>query len=195
MRATRVEVSNDAIRSLLRKHACGDLDAFPALVEMVGRPLRDMVVTFLGESGLPRDLACDVCQEVYADLFLKLEKKHLNISFGWLLSVGKHKTVDMWRKERTKSILRYLEGEDRENLQDHRIEEEEDRELHECKLAKLLETLASMPHTDSEILRRYYLKRQSTEQIAVEMNLTSSTVTKRRYRARLKLAARYHDLG
>ncbi|HEX7556008.1 MAG TPA: sigma-70 family RNA polymerase sigma factor [Leptolinea sp.] len=163
----------------------GNMDAFTQLVETYQRPVFNLCYRMLGDAQEAEDAA----QETFWRAYQGMKKYDPSRSFPtWLLSIAAHYCIDQQRKRKLPMVdIDILPEEDAPdpspNPEKVISKQMENRVLH-----RLLDKLQSQDRA-AVILRYWY--EMSEEEIASTLQLSTSAVKSRLFRARRQLAEAY----
>jgi RNA polymerase sigma-70 factor (ECF subfamily) len=163
----------------------GNMDAFTQLVETYQRPVFNLCYRMLGDAQEAEDAA----QETFWRAYQGMKKYDPSRSFAtWLLSIAAHYCIDQQRKRKLPMVdIDLLPEEDAPDPSPN-PEKVISRQMENKALHKLLDQL--QPQDRAAIILRYWYE-MSEEEIASTLQLSTSAVKSRLFRARRQLADVY----
>lgn len=163
----------------------GNMDAFTQLVETYQRPVFNLCYRMLGDSQEAEDAA----QETFWRAYQGMKKYDPSRSFAtWLLSIAAHYCIDQQRKRKLPMVdIDILPEEDAPDPSPN-PEKIISKQMENKVLHKLLDQL--QPQDRAAIILRYWYE-MSEEEIASTLQLSTSAVKSRLFRARRQLADVY----
>jgi len=165
----------------------GNMDAFSQLVETYQRPVFNLCYRMLGD-GMEAE---DAAQETFWRAYQGMKKYDPSRSFvTWLLSIAAHYCIDQQRKRKLPMVdIDILPDEDMpdpsENPEKVISKQMENRALH-----RLLDQL--QPQDRAAVILRYWYE-MSEQEISNTLQLSTSAVKSRLFRARKQLADVYQS--
>ena len=165
----------------------GNMDAFSQLVETYQRPVFNLCYRMLGD-GMEAE---DAAQETFWRAYQGMKKYDPSRSFvTWLLSIAAHYCIDQQRKRKLPMLdIDILPEEDMPdpspNPEKVISKQMEDRVLHQ-----LLDQL--QPQDRAAVILRYWYE-MSEQEISNTLQLSTSAVKSRLFRARKQLADVYQS--
>lgn len=168
----------------------GDKDAFAKLVEKYQRPVFSVCYRMLGTATAAEDAA----QEAFIRAYLALDRYDPNRSFAtWLLSIASNYSIDQLRKKKV-TILSM----DNENYSwlapPDPGPSPEKAALEKEKQALVQEILSDLPETDRAAIILQFWHDYSYDEIAESLNLSTSAVKSRLFRARRIMAEKWQEM-
>lgn len=165
----------------------GNMDAFSQLVETYQRPVFNLCYRMLGDAQEAEDAA----QETFWRAYQGMKKYDPSRSFAtWLLSIAAHYCIDQQRKRKLPMVdIDILPEEDAPDPSPN-PEKVISKQMENKVLHKLLDKL--QPQDRAAIVLRYWYE-MSEEEIANTLQLTTSAVKSRLFRARRQLADDYQS--
>lgn len=189
-------MADQADQELMRRIQRGDRGAITYLVERYQRPLFNFAYRFLGDA----DMAADICQHVFIQLFTHINELRADESLRpWLFRVARHRCLDEIRRQRTTPFSQ-LGGIDDElptplaQLADNAplpadIAERED-------LQQILQTaIASLPVKYREVVTLRYVADLSFAEIGEVLGIPEATAKTHFHRAKPLLRAYLRSRG
>ncbi|MCJ7511516.1 MAG: sigma-70 family RNA polymerase sigma factor [Anaerolineales bacterium] len=164
----------------------GDEQAFARLVEVFQVPVYNLCFRMLGEAGEAEDAA----QEAFLKAYRGLHRYDPERRFGsWCLSVTAHECIDRLRRRRMAALdLDAIEGEAALTDVAPGPESVVMRREQAARVAQLLDRLSPL---DRAIITLKYWYDMPLEEIAADLDLTTSAVKSRLHRSRRELAQLY----
>ncbi len=168
----------------------GDKDAFAKLVEKYQRPVFSVCYRMLGTATAAEDAA----QEAFIRAYMALDRYDPNRSFAtWLLSIASNYSIDQLRKKKV-TILSM----DNENYSwlapPDPGPSPEKAALEKEKQALVQEILSDLPETDRAAIILQFWHDYSYDEIAESLNLSTSAVKSRLFRARRLMAEKWQEM-
>ncbi len=165
----------------------GNMDAFSQLVETYQRPVFNLCYRMLGDAQEAEDAA----QETFWRAYQGMKKYDPSRSFAtWLLSIAAHYCIDQQRKRKLPMVdIDILPEEDAPDPSPN-PERVISKQMENKVLHKLLDKL--QPQDRAAIVLRYWYE-MSEEEIANTLQLSTSAVKSRLFRARRQLADAYQS--
>ncbi len=163
----------------------GNMDAFTQLVETYQRPVFNLCYRMLGDAQEAEDAA----QETFWRAYQGMKKYDPSRSFAtWLLSIAAHYCIDQQRKRKLPMVdIDILPEEDAPDPSPN-PERVISKNMENKALHQLLDNL--QPLDRAAIVLRYWYE-MSEEEIAQNLQLSTSAVKSRLFRARRQLAVDY----
>ncbi|MEI8132275.1 MAG: sigma-70 family RNA polymerase sigma factor [Leptolinea sp.] len=166
----------------------GNMDAFSQLVETYQRPVFNLCYRMLGDAMEAEDAA----QETFWRAYQGMKKYDPSRSFvTWLLSIAAHYCIDQQRKRKIPMVDIDILPE--ENMPDPSPNPEKviSKQLENRALHRLLDQL--QPQDRAAVILRYWYE-MSEQEISNTLQLSTSAVKSRLFRARKQLADAYQSL-
>ncbi len=165
----------------------GNMDAFTQLVETYQRPVFNLCYRMLGDALEAEDAA----QETFWRAYQGMKKYDPSRSFAtWLLSIAAHYCIDQQRKRKLPMVdIDILPEEDAPDPSPN-PERVISKQMENKALHRLLDNLQPMDR--AAIVLRYWYE-MSEEEIAQTLQLSTSAVKSRLFRARRQLAVDYQE--
>jgi RNA polymerase sigma-70 factor, ECF subfamily len=177
--------------STIKQIQAGHQEAFDLLIRRYQRPLLGFIYHYLAEY----DLACDITQNVFLQLYLSLPTLHANGSLkGWLYRVARNRCLDELRRKRVTpfSHLEVAEGDEDlsplANLQDPAPLPEEMAEQQELR-SLLHQAIDGLPSKYRAVVLSRYTGQLSIAETALALHMPEGTVKTYFQRARPLLHA------
>jgi RNA polymerase sigma-70 factor, ECF subfamily len=176
---------NTAENTWLEEALQGNMDAFSQLVETYQRPVFNLCYRMLGDAQEAEDAA----QETFWRAYQGMKKYDPSRSFAtWLLSIAAHYCIDQQRKRKLPMVDIDILPEDDAPDPSPNPERVISKQMENKALHKLLDKLQSQDR--AAIILRYWYE-MSEEEIASTLQLSTSAVKSRLFRARRQLADEY----
>jgi RNA polymerase sigma-70 factor (ECF subfamily) len=168
----------------------GDKDAFAKLVEKYQKPVYSVCYRMLGTPTAAEDAA----QETFIRAYQALDRYDPKRSFAtWLLSIASNYSIDQLRK--MKVTILSMDNEKHAWLAPPAKEPSPERAaLEKEKQAQIQSLLADLPEIDRAAVILQYWHNSSYEEIAETLNLSSSAVKSRLFRARRLMAEKWQEM-
>jgi RNA polymerase sigma-70 factor (ECF subfamily) len=168
----------------------GDKDAFAKLVEKYQKPVYSVCYRMLGTPTAAEDAA----QETFIRAYQALDRYDPTRSFAtWLLSIASNYSIDQLRK--MKVTILSMDNEKHAWLAPPAKEPSPERAaLEKEKQAQIQSLLADLPEIDRAAVILQYWHNSSYEEIAETLNLSSSAVKSRLFRARRLMAEKWQEM-
>lgn len=168
----------------------GDKDAFAKLVEKYQKPVYSVCYRMLGTPTAAEDAA----QETFIRAYQTLDRYDPTRSFAtWLLSIASNYSIDQLRK--MKVTILSMDNEKHAWLAPPAKEPSPERAaLEKEKQAQIQSLLADLPEIDRAAVILQYWHNSSYEEIAETLNLSSSAVKSRLFRARRSMAEKWQEM-
>lgn len=160
-------------REEIRQAAAGDEEAFCSLVRRHQAYVRAYIATRVRNDVVVDDVA----QEVFVRAFRTLSSYREEAPFiAWLIGIARHRMLDHFRAEsRNRATMEdFTSALAMRHEEDLRAEQEP--ETTEAKLQALQECVDGLPEESASLIRRHYLGRNKTEDIAVSVGRKASGV-------------------
>ncbi len=168
----------------------GDKEAFAKLVEKYQRPVFSVCYRMLGTPTAAEDAA----QEAFIRAYQALDRYDENRSFAtWLLSIASNYGIDRLRKKKV-TILSMDSEEHGWLAPPDPGPSPEKAVLDKEKQALVQSILAELPETERAAVILQYWHEYSYEEIAETLNLSSSAVKSRLFRARRLMAEKWQEM-
>ena len=168
----------------------GDKEAFSNLVEKYQRPVFNVCYRMLGTPTAAEDAA----QEAFIRAYQALDRYDPKRSFAtWLLSIASNYCIDLLRKKKVNILSMdsdkhaWLTPPDPRPCPEKAVSDKE-------KSALVQSILAELPETDRAAVILQYWHDYSHAEIAETLDLSSSAVKSRLFRARKLLAGKLQEL-
>lgn len=168
----------------------GDKEAFSHLVEKYNRPVYSVCYRMLGTPTAAEDAA----QEAFIRAYKALDRYDPNRSFAtWLLSIASNYSIDQLRKR--KVTILSMDSEKHAWLAPPDPGPSPEKVALEKEKQALVQTiLAELSETDRAAVVLQYWHDYSYEEIAEALDLSTSAVKSRLFRARRLLAEKWQDM-
>ncbi|MCK4800791.1 MAG: sigma-70 family RNA polymerase sigma factor [Anaerolineales bacterium] len=168
----------------------GDKDAFAKLVEKYQKPVYSVCYRMLGTPTAAEDAA----QETFIRAYQALDRYDPTRSFAtWLLSIASNYSIDQLRK--MKVTILSMDNEKHAWLAPPANEPSPEKAaLEKEKQAQIQSLLADLPEIDRAAVILQYWHNSSYEEIAETLNLSSSAVKSRLFRARRLMAEKWQQM-
>jgi RNA polymerase sigma-70 factor (ECF subfamily) len=168
----------------------GDKDAFAKLVEKYQKPVYSVCYRMLGTPTAAEDAA----QEAFIRAYQALDRYDPKRSFAtWLLSIASNYSIDQLRK--MKVTILSMDNEKHAWLAPPAKEPSPERAaLEKEKQAQIQSLLADLSEIDRAAVILQYWHNSSYEEIAETLNLSSSAVKSRLFRARRLMAEKWQEI-
>jgi len=165
----------------------GDMEAFTQLVEAYQRPVFILCYRMLGDAQEAEDAA----QETFWRAYQGMKKYDPSRSFAtWLLSIAAHYCIDQQRKRKLPMVdIDILPEEDAPDPSPN-PEKVISKQMENKVLHRLLDQL--QPQDRAAVILRYWYE-MSEDEIASTLQLSTSAVKSRLFRARRQLAEEYES--
>jgi RNA polymerase sigma-70 factor (ECF subfamily) len=162
---------------LIDKIMEGDTKSFEKIVDKYEMTIMRYIYTMVKNVAT----AEDICQEVFIQVYNKLETYNKNYKFSnWLIQIAKNKTIDYIRKENRTKVFNIDEA---YNISSKDISPEDSVEFNETKeyLKKYIERLEE---TEKQIIILRYSTKKTFKDIGTILDIPESTVKKKFYKIR-----------
>lgn len=168
----------------------GDKAAFSELVEKYQKPVFSVCYRMLGTPTAAEDAA----QEAFIRAYQALDRYDPNRSFAtWILSIASHYSIDQLRKK--KVTILSMDSEKHAWLAPPDPGPSPEKvALNKEKNALVQAILADLPDTDRAAVILQYWHDYSYEEIAETLDLSSSAVKSRLFRARKLMAEKWQEM-
>lgn len=181
--ATFVGGSKPEVSELMARHAQGDSEAFPQILEPFKSDLWGFLYNHIGERQDAEDLFQEICLKIYRNLSRLKDPTKLR---SWIFSIALNTVRSFFRKRQLvavdESVLVALEGAGGHS------EQPEKALLADEKMNHLRKALAQLPERDRKVLLLEVMGELPQKDIAEQLDLNLNTVKTILRRARIKLA-------
>jgi RNA polymerase sigma-70 factor (ECF subfamily) len=180
----------DTESQLIAKARAGDKEAFSDLVEKYQRPVFSVCYRMLGTPTAAEDAA----QEAFIRAYQALDRYDPERSFAtWILSIASNYSIDQLRKNKV-TILSMDSEKHAWLAPPDPGPSPEKAALDKEKKALVQSILAELNETDRAAVVLQYWHEYSYEEIAETLNLSSSAVKSRLFRARKIMAEKWQEM-
>ncbi|SHH53917.1 RNA polymerase sigma factor [Clostridium grantii] len=162
---------------LIDKILEGDTTSFEKIVDKYEMGIMRYIYTMVKNVAT----AEDICQEVFIQVYNKLDTYNKNYKFSnWLIQIAKNKTIDYIRKENRTKVFNIDEA---YNVSSKEISPEDSAEFNETKeyLKKYIEGLEEI---EKQIIILRYSTKKTFKDIGTILDISESTVKKKFYKTR-----------
>jgi len=174
--------------NLVQRCLDGDREAFSLLIEEYKGYVFAIILRFIQDQEMVRDIA----QEVFLQVYQSLNSYQPQNFKGWIGKITVNKTIDYKRKCKTFE----LKLEEASLYQEHeKIGEPERLWLEKEKENQVQEVLQQLPLLYREMIYKHYYQGKSYQEIASEEGISKKTVESRLYRARNIFRQKWRDLN
>src|SRR6266699_3188904 len=171
---------------LVRRTLAGDQDAFAMLVKRYNTPLFNFIRHCLGDY----DLACDIAQQVFLQLYLSMPTLRTGEPLkAWLFQVARNRCLDELRRKRAIHFSELEASNDEDDLSplaimpDTRPLPEEIAERHDLQRA-LRQAIEALPPKFRSVVLLRYTGQLSFSEIGKTLNMPEATAKTYVQRAR-----------
>jgi RNA polymerase sigma-70 factor (ECF subfamily) len=162
---------------LIDKILEGDTKSFEKIVDKYEMTIIRYIYTMVKNMAT----AEDICQEVFIQVYNKLDTYNKNYKFSnWLIQIAKNKTIDYIRKENRTKVFNIDEA---YNVSSNDISPEDNAEFNETKecFKKYIEGLEEI---EKQIIILRYSTKKTFKDIGTILDISESTVKKKFYKTR-----------
>ena len=180
----------DTEQQWIAEAKAGDKDAFAKLVEKYKKPVYSVCYRMLGTPTAAEDAA----QEAFIRAYMAIDRYDPSRSFAtWVLSIASNYSIDQLRKK--KVIILSMDNEKHAWLAPPDPgPSPEKAALEKEKLGQIQSLLTSLNEVDRAAVILQYWHDYSYEQIAETLDLSSSAVKSRLFRARQLMAEKWQGM-
>jgi len=180
----------DTEQQWIAEAKAGDKDAFAKLVEKYKKPVYSVCYRMLGTPTAAEDAA----QEAFIRAYMAIDRYDTSRSFAtWVLSIASNYSIDQLRKK--KVIILSMDNEKHAWLAPPDPgPSPEKAALEKEKLGQIQSLLTSLNEVDRAAVILQYWHDYSYEQIAETLDLSSSAVKSRLFRARQLMAEKWQGM-
>ena len=180
----------DTEQQWIAEAKAGDKDAFAKLVEKYKKPVYSVCYRMLGTPTAAEDAA----QEAFIRAYMAIDRYDPSRSFAtWVLSIASNYSIDQLRKK--KVIILSMDNEKHAWLAPPDPgPSPEKATLEKEKLGQIQSLLTSLNEVDRAAVILQYWHDYSYEQIAETLDLSSSAVKSRLFRARQLMAEKWQGM-
>ncbi|MCC8036221.1 MAG: sigma-70 family RNA polymerase sigma factor [Rikenellaceae bacterium] len=172
-------------QSLVRMSLEGDTAAF----EQLFNRYRDSIYQlYLLRTGIGRDDADDILQEIFIKVYLKLHRYNAEYTFGqWIYTIARNTFIDYVRKKREDIPLDTFSEGYPSGSPSSAIPTPEESFISSQQKAQLEHHLGKMTPRYRKLIELRFFRDLSYEEIAAELNIPMGTVKTQIHRAREQL--------